>query len=159
MNLHECYTHDYAGQPVKIVNMNNFVYSPEWVDVQDSMGNIIKVLVSELKPLPKIQMIKVEKKPAKKAEKKTQNKPAKKVKKESILGRIETYLNEKESAEETATSSPRRMQLAIDKAANGIERGLDKFGDGIAFPIEIIAKAATMMARTIKQKAKGHHHT
>ncbi len=73
----------------------------------------------------------------------------------------ETYLkeNEKESAKETAISSPKGMQLAIDKTANGIELGLDKLGDGIIFPIEIIAKAVTMMAKNIRQKGSSRHHT
>jgi hypothetical protein len=75
----------------------------------------------------------------------------------------EEYLKEKETLnkkqkeilnEKDVTPPPVRVQSAIDKAANGIERGLDKLGDAIVFPLEKMAQVFS--ARKRRPKQRGH---
>jgi hypothetical protein len=69
--------------------------------------------------------------------------------KESPNKKEQEILNEKD-----VTPPPVQVQSVIDKAANGIERGLDKLGDAIIFPLEKMAQVFT--ARKRRPKQRGH---
>lgn len=69
--------------------------------------------------------------------------------KETISKKEKEILNEKD-----VTPPPVQMRSVIDKAANGIERGLDKLGDAIIFPLEKMAQVFT--ARKRRPKQRGH---
>lgn len=61
------------------------------------------------------------------------------------------HLKEMESATKDVTPPPNRLQIAINKAANGIERGLDRLGDGMTLPLEKMAKYSERL-RTLNRK-------
>ena len=72
--------------------------------------------------------------------------------------RLEAAPAEKKSKEKKATSEkvtkPAGPQLAVDKAANGIERGLDKLGDTLVFPIEKLVKYAGRLKTVNRKKGR-----
>ena len=75
--------------------------------------------------------------------------------------RLESAPAEKKLKEKKATSEkvtkPAGAQLAVDKAADGIERGLDKLGDALVFPIEKLARYSGRFKTIDRKKGKRHH--
>ncbi len=65
---------------------------------------------------------------------------------------VETYLKEKENV-----TPPAGPQLAIDKAADGIELGLDRLGDALVFPMEKMARYAGRFRSVNRKKGRRHH--
>ena len=68
----------------------------------------------------------------------------------------EIHLEEKKAPSENVTS-PAGPQLAIDKTANGIKRGLDKLGDALVFPVEKMVRYAGRFKTANRKKGRRHH--
>jgi hypothetical protein len=68
----------------------------------------------------------------------------------------EIYLKEKRATSENVTK-PAGPQLAIDKAADGIERGLDKLGDALVFPIEKLVRYSSRFKAVNRKKERRYH--
>ena len=77
---------------------------------------------------------------------------------DSGLAPAETRLQPEEVLNEDIAPAPRRAQRIIDKAADCIEFGLDKMGDGIIFPAEKIIDACSVMFKKVNRRAKRRHH-
>ena len=65
------------------------------------------------------------------------------------------FLNDKQ-APSNKVSPSEGPQLAIDKAADGIERGLDKLGDALVFPIEKMFRYAGRPKNAKRRKPRQH---
>jgi len=72
---------------------------------------------------------------------------------------VEAYLEQKEALGEAHALPPGRLQSIIDKAADCIEFGLDKMGDGIIFPAEKIIDACSVMFKKANRRAKKRNYT
>jgi len=66
---------------------------------------------------------------------------------------------EKEVPNEHVTPTPGRFQSIIDKAADCIEFGLDKMGDGIIFPAEKMINVSTAIFNATSRKRGERHST
>ena len=71
---------------------------------------------------------------------------------------VEAYLEQKEALAKARALPPGQLQSIIDKAADCIEFGLDKMGDGIIFPAEKIIDACSVMFKKVNRRAKRRHH-
>jgi hypothetical protein len=66
----------------------------------------------------------------------------------------ETDLQRKKNLDVNVVQESGGLQSAIDKVADYIEFGLDKIGDGMAFPFKKMVDASTIASRTRDKKAK-----
>ena len=66
----------------------------------------------------------------------------------------EAYLEHKEALAKARALTPGQLQSIIDKAADYIEFGLDKMGDGITLPTEKIIAACSVMFKKVSRRAK-----
>ena len=73
---------------------------------------------------------------------------------ESGLVPAEIRLKAKEVVHQRVTPAPRDPQAIVDKAADCIEFGLDKIGDGIIFPAEIIGNACNAIFKNVNWRMK-----
>ena len=78
---------------------------------------------------------------------------------ESRLGPAEIRLKAKEVLHQRVTPAPRSPQAIIDKAADCIEFGLDKMGDGITLPTKKIIDACSVMFKKANRRAKRRNYT
>ncbi|MCK4331823.1 MAG: hypothetical protein KAW81_04605, partial [Dehalococcoidia bacterium] len=78
---------------------------------------------------------------------------------ESRLVPAEIRLKAKEVVHQGVTPAPRGPQAIIAKAADCIEFGLDKIGDGIIFPAERIGNACTAIFKNANWRAKKRNYT
>jgi len=67
---------------------------------------------------------------------------------------VEAYLEQKEALAKARALPPGQLQSIIDKAADCIEFGLDKIGDGTIFPAERIGNACTAIFKTANWSTK-----
>ncbi len=67
---------------------------------------------------------------------------------------IETDSQRKKNLDVNIAQEPGGLASAIDKVADYIEFGLDKMGDGIAFPFKKIVDVSTTASKTRDKKAK-----
>lgn len=74
------------------------------------------------------------------------------------ISEIRTDL-EKGALSEDVTPTPGRFQSIINKAADCIEFGLDKIGDGIIFPAETMVHVYTSMVKAANRKGEKRHST
>jgi len=74
------------------------------------------------------------------------------------ISEIRTDL-EREVPNEHLAPTPGRFQSVINKAADCIEFGLDKMGDGIIFPAEKMINASTAISNAMRRKGKERHST
>jgi len=74
------------------------------------------------------------------------------------ISEIRTDL-EKEVPNEPVTPTPGRFQSIIDRAADCIEFGLDKIGDGIIYPAEKMVNLSTAISNAMGRKGKERHST
>ena len=72
---------------------------------------------------------------------------------------VGAYLEQKEALAKARALPPGQLQSIIDKAADCIEFGLDKMGDGIIFPAEKMAKACTAIFKNVNWRTKRRHRT
>ncbi len=71
------------------------------------------------------------------------------------LSEISSYLQQKQSMSEKISDPASGMQSGINKAADLIEQGLDKVGDGLVFPIVKLVDASGKLLKVIRrQKAR-----
>ena len=73
-----------------------------------------------------------------------------------MLGLVEagTYSIPENDSESNLAPETEKFQRIIDKAASGIEFGLDKLGDGMVYPIEKIYNACTLLSSGISRQMK-----
>lgn len=74
------------------------------------------------------------------------------------ISEIRTDL-EKEVPNEHVTPTPGRFQSIIDRAADCIEFGLDKIGDGIIYPAKKMVNLSTAISNAMGRKGKERHST
>jgi hypothetical protein len=71
---------------------------------------------------------------------------------------VESYLEQKEALAEAGALPPGQLQSIVDKAADCIEFGLDKIGDGIIFPAETMVNICSAVFKTLGGRARKPDH-
>jgi len=67
------------------------------------------------------------------------------------LSEIDAYLQQKQSLNEKSAKAS-GLQSGVDKAADFIEKGLDKVGDGLVFPIEKLVEVSSKLFKIVRNK-------